>query len=307
MSNRHLSRSVALQSLFEWDFRGCVDTDIEEIVHRNIDEFAPGMNEVAFIFALVKRVLENRPTIDSIIEKAAPDWPLPQISPVDRNVLRLGLSELLFADKKEVPAKVAINEAIELAKTFGGETSGRFVNGVLGTVYKEMGEPGKDEVSKKKPRSNEPVDPATLPLEKKGGALVYAFAEGDAYVALVHDIFGYWTLPKGGIEAEEDEKVGTSREITEEIGIPVTVEDLLGENEYIASNPEKGKIRKRVIYFLARAEKEDLKLKQSGGLDDARWFPIQELAELTMYDDMLPVITKAVKIISEKNTEPVSA
>ncbi len=258
------------------------------------------MNEVAFVFALVKRVLDNKPTIDGIIEKAAPDWPLAQISPVDRNVLRLGLSELLFADKKEVPAKVAINEAIELAKTFGGETSGRFVNGVLGTVYKEMGEPGKDEVSKKKARKDEPVDPATLPLEKKGGALVYSFGDGEAFVALVHDIFGYWTLPKGGIEQNEDEKVGTSREITEEIGIPVVIEDLLGENEYIASNPEKGKIRKRVVYYLARADKQDLKLKESGGLDDARWVPIQELPELTMYDDMLPVITKAVKRISEK-------
>lgn len=299
MSNRHLSRSIALQSLFEWDFCGCVDSNIEEIVHKNLDEFAPGMHDVAFVFALVKRVVEHKATVDGIIEKAAPDWPLEQISPVDRNVLRLGLSELLFSDKKEVPAKVAINEAIELAKTFGGETSGRFVNGVLGTVYKEMGEPGKDEVTKKKKKA-EQLDPSTFPVEKKGGAVVYGFADGEAYLALVHDIFGYWTLPKGGIETDTDEKAATAREIEEEIGIPVVVEDLLGENEYIASNPEKGKIRKRVVYYLAAAEKKELNLKESGGLDEARWMALHELPDLTMYDDILPIVTKAVTLISEK-------
>jgi hypothetical protein len=92
----------------------------------------------------------------------APDWPLDRIAPVDRNILRLGLFELLFADRAQVPAKVAINEAIELAKTFGGDSSGRFVNGVLGAVYKELGEPGKEEQGKKKVKLEE------LPLEKMG-------------------------------------------------------------------------------------------------------------------------------------------
>ena len=83
--------------------------------------------------------------LNKIIEKAAPQWPIEQIAVVDRNVLRLGLYELLFGNRDEVPPKVAINEAIELAKSFGGESSGKFVNGVLGTVYREIGEPGKDD------------------------------------------------------------------------------------------------------------------------------------------------------------------
>lgn len=289
-----------MQSLFEWDFRGVPEADIDEVVFENMEEFAPGSQSAQFATELARNVIKNRETIDRIIEKAAPDWPIPQISVVDRNILRLGLYELLFADKKEVPAKVAINEAIELAKTFGGETSGKFVNGVLGTVYKEMGEPGKDEVSPKK-RNQEPVDPATLPVEKKAGAVVYALEGDQLSFAFVHDIFGYWTLPKGGIEDGIDEKEGTIREIKEEIGIETEVELLLGENEYIASNPEKGKIRKRVVYYLVKAPgKPDLTLKVSGGLDEARWFPVSEITELQMYDDIIPFVTKAIKHITGK-------
>jgi len=130
-----------------------------------------------------------------VISKAAPEWPLERIAPIDRNVLRLGLYELLFADRDKVPAKVAINEAIELAKSFGGENSGRFVNGVLGAVYKELGEPGKDEISKKKKE----VPYEQMPVQHLGGAVVYAKHGGEIYLALVHDIFGHWTLSKGKI------------------------------------------------------------------------------------------------------------
>ena len=136
MANRHLQRSVAMQALFEWDFQGKHDENIDEITARNVKEFAPGIEEFGFVDALVKGTLENRPTIDALIEKCAPEWPLEQVTIIDRNILRLGLFELLFADRAQVPAKVAINEAIELAKTFGGESSGRFINGVLGAVYK---------------------------------------------------------------------------------------------------------------------------------------------------------------------------
>ncbi|HXK35740.1 MAG TPA: transcription antitermination factor NusB [Candidatus Paceibacterota bacterium] len=149
MASRHLSRSVAMQSLYEWDFRGRDNNLIEAIIRQNLKEFAPGLDSEQFVYDLVNGVLEKLPQLDAIIEKAAPQWPLDQIAIVDRNVLRLGLYELLFGKRDEVPPKVAINEAIELAKTFGGESSGKFVNGVLGTVYREIGEPGKDEQSKK--------------------------------------------------------------------------------------------------------------------------------------------------------------
>src|SRR3989344_5091697 len=119
MSNRHLSRSIVLQSLFEWDFKKSPESDSLEIFSRNAKEFAPDHGDMAFMKSLFENVLSRRNDLDTIITKAAPDWPLDKISIIDRNILRIGLYELLFADRKEVPTKVAINEAIELAKAFG--------------------------------------------------------------------------------------------------------------------------------------------------------------------------------------------
>lgn len=138
MSSRHLSRSIVMQSLYEWDFYGRKPKALKKIVDRNIREFGPGLKDVSLIWQLVDGVCDNLSKIDKIIEKAAPEWPIEQINLIDRNVLRIGLFELLYGKKDEVPPKVAINEAIELAKNFGGESSGRFVNGVLGTVYREI-------------------------------------------------------------------------------------------------------------------------------------------------------------------------
>ena len=148
MANRHLSRSIAMQCLYEWDFNGKGD-DIEKIIERNTQEFGPGMDDTTFVRALVANIIKNIAQIDSLIEKCAPEWPIEQVTIVDRNILRLGIYELLFGNYEEVPPKVAINEAIELAKSFGGESSGRFVNGVLGTISRELGEPMKDDTSKK--------------------------------------------------------------------------------------------------------------------------------------------------------------
>lgn len=137
MSSRHLSRSIAMQSLYEWDFSG-KSSDLEKITERNIKEFGPGLEDPGFIWQLVTGVIQHLQEINGIIEKAAPEWPIEQITIVDRNVLRIGLYELLYGDKAAVPPKVAINESIELAKSFGGESSGKFINGVLGTVFKEI-------------------------------------------------------------------------------------------------------------------------------------------------------------------------
>lgn len=298
MANRHLSRSVVLQSLFELDCHDCPDKDISSIVNRNAKEFAPGMSDVSFMEALAKGILAKKEDLNEIIEKAAPDWPIDKISPVDRNVLRLGLYELLFSDRKDVPAKVAINEAIELAKTFGGETSGRFVNGVMGAVYKELGEPGKDAVSVKKTKIVE-VPYEKMPIQHLGGAVVYAREGQDIYMAFVHDIFGHWTLSKGKIAEGIDPKEGTVMKVKEEIGLDVSVVSDLGSNEYIANDPEIGKIRKQVHYYLAESKFTDLILAKKPGLDDAKWFKLADILELNFYNDILPIVTKAVTTLSE--------
>ena len=145
MSSRHIARSIVLQSLYELDFNSArgrdgqeKNLDIDKVVERNKQEFGSGIEENEFINNLAHGVLEHQLQIDDIITKSAPEWPLNQITIVDRNVLRIGIYELLFGDKEQVPPKVAINEAIELAKGYGGDSSGRFVNGVLGTIFREM-------------------------------------------------------------------------------------------------------------------------------------------------------------------------
>lgn len=125
-----------MQTLYEWDFNGQKESDIIAIARENITKFAPGFDDSDFTCRLLDGTLKNLPAIDELIVKYAPEWPLAQITVVDRNILRLGVFELKFAD--DIPPKVAINEAIELAKTFGGESSGKFVNGVLGAIYKDM-------------------------------------------------------------------------------------------------------------------------------------------------------------------------
>ena len=295
MANRHLARSVVLQTLFEWDTTNADAAVAPEMLLRNVEEFGGEDTDRGFMEQLLQGVLAKRDDLDLVITKAAPDWPLEKIAPVDRNILRIGLFELLFADRAQVPAKVAINEAIELAKVFGGESSGRFVNGVLGAVYKELGEPGKDEKGKK-----ERVKREDMPLEKLGGAIVYADHEGQYYLALVHDVFGRWTLSKGHIENDPSNEVGVARVVHEELGLMGKVEEMVGENEYVASHPEKGKIRKHVWFYLVQAPFETLELKKSGGLDDAKWFRLPDILDLNFYDDMLPIVTAAVQKLLDK-------
>lgn len=276
-----------MQSLFERDFNFLGDAQVNSIVERNIEEFAPGIEDANFAKDLVKGVLKRQEKLDKIIERAAPEWPIGQIAFVDRNILRIGLYELIFGNKNEVPPKVAINESIELAKNFGGDSSGRFVNGVLGTVYREMYPNSAEEVEK-------------ILEEKLAGAVVYK-KEGDKILfAFVHDVFGYWTLSKGRIEAGEEAREGARRELKEEIGVNVKIEGDLGSNEYIASDPQKGKVKKSVNYFLASTKDKELKLKETGGLDGARWFNVEEIADLKMYDDIRSIIAKAIRILQDK-------
>lgn len=135
MSNRHLARTIAMQTLFSWDFNDKLEKNLDKLISQNFQQFAPKFNDHNFVKNMINGVVECIDEIDENIVKYATEWPMNQITIVDRNILRMGIYELLF-DKK-IPSKVAINEAIEIAKTFGGESSGKFVNGVLGAIYKD--------------------------------------------------------------------------------------------------------------------------------------------------------------------------
>ena len=304
MANRHLARSVVLQVLFERDSSNGAMTH-DECVSRlesYSQEFGARESDMPFMKQLLQTAVAKQKEINTVIVKAAPEWPLEKIAAIDRNILRLGLTELLFADRAQVPAKVAINEAIELAKNFGSAASSRFVNGVLGAVYVELGEPGKNEgMARKQGPGGQGL--GKMPVEQLGGAVVYAKHEGETYLAFVHDIFGHWTISKGKTQSGEDVKTGTTRSIKEELGLDATLREELGVNEYTANDPEVkgGKKRKRVTYFLAESPFSEIKLGSSGGLDDAQWFPLSQVGSLNFYDDTLKIIIPAINILAQKN------
>lgn len=306
MASRHQSRTIALQSLYEIDFRGIDPNLFEEVLTHNVQEFSQDDVDLVYAKSLLDGILKKQKEIDAIIVKAAPEWPLDKIGTVDRNVLRLGLYELIYADKKEVPAKVAINEAIEVAKFFSGETSGKFVNGVLGAVYRELY--GAEEADKKSERSQKTAEKkvrkelteeekAALPVQKLVGSIVYAKHEGDTYLALVHDVFGFWTLSKGKIQDGEELVAAAQRKVVEELGVECVYKQTIDTSEYIASHPEFKKIRKQVEYIIAETSFSSLTPKKEGGLKDAAWFKIDAVLDLNLYEDMIPVITKAIEAI----------
>lgn len=266
-------------------------------------EFGARDSDVPFMKNLLQTVIAKQREIDEVIVRAAPEWPLERIAAIDRNVLRLGLAELLYADRTQVPAKVAINEAIELAKTFGSNSSGRFVNGVLGAVFVELGEPGKEDGEPRK----QPSAKHSMPTEELVGAVVYARDKenDDVYLALVHDIFGHWTLSKGKLQPNEQHTDGVIRKVKEEIDLECAVEEQLGENEYVANDAHApgGKKKRHATYFLARAPFSDLHLKKEGGLDDAQWFPLAAVGDLNFYDDILPVVTRAINLLAQRERQ----
>ncbi len=138
MANRHLARTLAMQSLFQWDFRNKDVEELPKFVDIVFKEFAPNFEDDGFVDNLIRGIIKHKDEIDRYISKYATDWPLEQITCVDRNILRIGCYELLFDET--IPPKVAINEAIEIGKAFGGESSGKFINGVLGAIYRDYKE-----------------------------------------------------------------------------------------------------------------------------------------------------------------------
>ncbi len=290
MASRHLSRSIAMQTLYEWDFNGCNPGMVEGVLEKNLAEFGPGLEDKKFPRELVRGVIDKADKIDDIIEKSAPEWPISQIAMVDRNILRLGLYELLYGDYQAVPPKVSINEAIELAKSFGGESSGKFVNGVLGTVYREMGEPGKDHArgTKDKPRK-----------EDYAGAVIFRREGQEIFWVMVRDIFNYWTFVKGHREEGETPEEAATREVSEEVGLAGKIVGEIGQNTYPATTEYGENVLRRVVYFLVETEEEKITLEEGKGLVDGKWYPMAEVKKTKHYNDTDHIIDAAIKKLTE--------
>ncbi|MBU1131042.1 transcription antitermination factor NusB [Patescibacteria group bacterium] len=282
MSNRHLARTLVLQSLFQWDFNQQSE-NIHKILENNRKEFAPDFDDQGFSEHLLTKVTENIKEIDGLIKKYAPEWPIEQITIVDRNVLRTGIYELKIAD--DIPPKVAINEAIELAKTYGGESSGKFVNGVLGSVFKEMQEGGE-----KKEFETEP------PREYSAGGVVYRIEGDKVKFVLVLDAYDKWTFPKGHIEDNEDKEKAAQREICEEVGITNTQnKGYLGSIDIKVNEPNKRPVPKTVHYYLIETTDADLTITDEPEIKDAQWVTKDRALEMIDYENAKEIFQAALK------------
>ncbi|MDO4508246.1 MAG: transcription antitermination factor NusB [Candidatus Saccharibacteria bacterium] len=162
-SNRHLGRVIVLQSLYEYELRTLAhdpEVDLNTIVAKNIEPYEKTLGDTEFVYNLAQKVVENFDTLDKTLQPIAPEWPIDTISAIDRNVLRMGLYELSEC-RDQIPPKVAINEAVELAKAFGSENSSRFINGVLGTAYRGLAiAEENNDGSEEKPAEDAPEEPA---------------------------------------------------------------------------------------------------------------------------------------------------
>src|SRR3989344_2640821 len=281
MANRHLARTLTLQSLFEWDFYHGQNQGSQILEHVK-KEFAPEFDDQGFSQELLNQVIEHHQAIDQLIVKFAPEWPLDQITTIDRNVLRIGIYELKY--DKRIPPKVAINEAIELAKTFGGQASGKFVNGVLGSIYKEMISQGE-----KQDLQSQGVK------EESAGGVVYHRQAEQLQIVLILDSYGKWTLPKGHIEQNETPEQAAVREIGEEVGLKnIRLITRLGETQYKVNRPHEESFRKLVHFFLFETSETKLIAPQTQEIKEAQWFPADEALEKIDYENSKLMLEKAL-------------
>ena len=281
MSNRHLARTLVLQALFQWDFNGQQE-NIYQVLEHNQKEFAPDFDDQGFSKNLATGVTQKIKELDGFNTRYAPEWPLEQITTTDRNVLRIGIYELKYAS--DIPPKVAINEAIELAKKYGGESSGKFINGVLGSVFKDMQAAGE-----KKEFENE------MAREFSAGGVVFRKENQQYWFALVLDAYGKWTFPKGHIEQNENQEEAAKREITEEIGVKhLTNHGFLGNIDIKINAPNKRPVPKTVYYYLIETTEKDLAVTEPE-IKEAKWVTDEEALKIIGYENAKEIFNAALK------------
>ena len=287
MSTRHIARTIVLQSLFEWDFNNG-QKKIEEILKHVKKEFTPEFDDKGFSLELIKKILKNKKEIDSLITKFAPEWPLDQITNIDRNILRIGVYELKL--DKEIPPKVAINEAIELAKAFGGDASSKFINGVLGSIYKKMIEKGE-----KQSLASQGIK------EISSGGIIYKKKDDGYYFCLILDAYNKWTFPKGHVEKGESLEETALRELEEETGLnKLKIKKYLGETEIKVHKPNKKSFRKLIKYFLIETKVSKIIIPNTKEIKDVRWFSKKEALDTLGYNNAKEIFNKGLKEIAQE-------
>jgi len=282
MSNRHLARTLTLQALYEWDFRGR-NIDPQTTLSHVISEFAPEYDDQGFTQSLMAGIVEKQEELDELITRFAPDWPLDKITVVDRNVLRLGIYELKYGG---LPHKVAINEAIELAKAYGGPSSGRFINGVLGSVFKELVSLGLVPESSLE---------AELPVTQISAGGVVIRKSNDGYqVVLIKDGIGRWTFPKGKAEGEGSLEEIAVRETALETGLTdLKTHGEIGTIQVVVNEPGKLPTKKQVHYYLMSTQQIEISIKVGPGLQGGGWFPLATADQVVSYENARAILRDA--------------
>lgn len=281
---------MVIQTLFEADFSGSLDVQTaESILDRNCQEFLLLENSPEFALNLAIGVVLKKDIIDQIIEKAAPEWPISKISLIDRALLRLGIFELLYGGEYNIPPKVAINESIELAKAFGGDNSRKFVNGVLGGIFKEMQDGG--QIEQESPKKE-------MKTEELVGACIFKQENGTWKIGLIGDMFKHFTCPKGHVVGDKNKVEQLKEIVLREACVVCHPLDVVGDNSYIADSTDFI-LRKRVTYFLAEAISEE-SFVASDGIVSFGWYSEAELANIKIYKDMKSIIKKAFDIMEKR-------
>jgi 8-oxo-dGTP diphosphatase len=256
-----------------------------------------GNPDYTYAERIVFEVIKKRAIVDEILTKAAPRWPMERMNILDVTILRMAIYELVFEYTQTHP-DIIISEAVSLGQQYMGQTSAKFINGVLATVYREMGSPLGPITSNRIAQSTSEME---VRHEYKGGGFVYTrTGDGKLFVALVQDVWGFWTFPKGQVEKGEKPDQTAVREVREKIRIETVCEEVLGETEYSSFHPEMGPILKHVTYCLLRSNSlSEIQLESSGGLVDAKWFPVDEIPELRMYDSVAQMSILAIEKITK--------
>ncbi len=276
LSIRHQSRIIVLQSLYEWDFDDA--KNLEEIMERNTQTSGYKV-DAEFCQKMIKGIKEKSEGIDGYIRKTAPEWPIEQIAAIDRAVLRIGIFELIF--DQEVPPKAVINEAVELGKTFGGENSGKFINGVLGTIYRAS--------------SRYETEDTII----SAGGIVYRVEDGITYFLAVRNMHNKWTFPKGKVEEEETWQEAAKREIEEETGVKdLDIVSEVGEIKF-TDKSDTSPIKKNVHFYLARTTQKDITAKNDAHTDSVAWMTEEELRQKLDYPNLINLLDKAKEMMAE--------
>lgn len=306
MLTRHASRELTLQCIFNIDSRFDLKENINKIdsedIYENIfsslykkkeddnDEFSQN---------LFFGVIENIESIDEIITESTSSWGIDKTAVIDRSLLRLAIYEMLFYNS-DVPIKVVMNEAIELAKTFGHKSSSKFVSGVLGNIYEASGLKEKDDKIEEGKQDKE-YEGAIM--EGKIGAMVFSRKDGEIYLAFLKNLFGFWTLAKGSIEDETiNLEESAIKKIKQKIGLDIKIIEKIGESIYRDRGENKIPVNKKTVYFLAESEHVKLVLEKGNrGLREAKWIKSDELDSIKKYEELTPIFKKGLDIINNKN------